>query len=99
MNLSMFSVYDSKAKAFLPPFFMGNDNLAKRVFSDCANDEKHMFSKHPEDYNLFCLGTFEDTTGMVEVHAQAQNLGLASQFVEAYKDPIHRVKPGIREEA
>lgn len=64
MQLHMFTVYDSKAKAYLPPFFMGQIGQAVRAFSDCVDNAEHAFSKHPEDYTLFRCGTFDDVTGL-----------------------------------
>lgn len=80
MNFYIFSVYDSKAVAFLPPFYLPNHALAKRVFSDCANDESHQFAKHPEDFSLFCLGIFDDSKGTFEIFQKMVNFGLASSF-------------------
>lgn len=97
MITRMFSVYDSKAKAFLPPFFMPVDAVAKRTFSDCANDPRHAFCMHPEDYTLFALGTFDDNNAAVEIFAQAVNLGLASNHKGEYIDPeLAQLVPGNR---
>lgn len=99
MILKMYAIYDSKALAFLPPFFMHNDSVAKRIFQDTVLDPASQFHKHPEDYTLFCVGTFEDSTAKIEPLAQALNLGLAMMPDTAYSVPIERVKPGIRTEA
>lgn len=84
MMLHIYSVYDSKAKAFLPPFLILNDAMAKRIFGDCVNDPTHQFSKHPEDYSLFCLGSFDDQNALIEQRAQATNLGLAASYEQGY---------------
>jgi len=60
MKHNIFTVYDSKAKAYLTPFFMHEDGMAERVFSDCINDTAHQFGKHPEDYTLFKIGSWSD---------------------------------------
>lgn len=62
----MFAIFDSKAGAFLTPFFMPEIGQAHRVFGDCCRDPKHEFGKHPEDYTLFILGYFDLTNGHVE---------------------------------
>lgn len=82
MKLSIYSIFDSKARAFLPPFYLANDSLATRVFSDCANDSVHAFGKHPEDYSLFRLGEFDDALGTFDLLSTHVNLGLAASFVE-----------------
>ncbi len=61
----IFSVFDVKAKAYLPPFVMPERGMAMRVFSDCVNSDDHQFGKHPGDYTLFELGGFDDGAGEI----------------------------------
>lgn len=63
MKHNMFTIYDEKAKAFLPPFFLPEKGMALRAFGDCVNSPQHAFSKHPADYTLFCVGSFDDKAG------------------------------------
>lgn len=60
MKHSLFAIFDSKAKAFLPPFMLPNSEMAVRAFSDCVNDPAHQFARHPADYTLFKVGEFDD---------------------------------------
>lgn len=80
MKLKVFSVLDSKAGAFGTPFFMVNQAVALRAFEQSAQDETHMFCKHPSDFILYELGEFEDTTGLITSHPQTLHLAVASQF-------------------
>lgn len=64
-----FSVFDSRTLAYLPPFFLQSAPQAERAIGDCVNDPKHEFGKHPEDYTLFALGTFDDLKGSFELLA------------------------------
>lgn len=98
MILKMFGVYDVKAAAYLPPFFIVHVNLAKRTFSDCVNDPKHPFGMHPEDYSLHELGMFDDTTGRVESYENPQPLGPGNLYISEKKgytlgEDIERFKP------
>ena len=63
MLTQIYVIHDVKASAYLTPFFLPNDALARRTFSDCANDPEHAFGKHPEDFTLFNLGSFNNETG------------------------------------
>jgi hypothetical protein len=63
MELQVFSVYDQKAKAFLPPFFFHNEGIARRTFMDMVNKKDHQWNAHPEDYTLFKIGRFDDNSG------------------------------------
>lgn len=82
MMLGIYSVFDSKAAAFLPPFFVHNDAIAQRAFSEGANDPTHPFFKHPADYTLFRIGDFNDTTGQVVALDVNVNLGHSAQYKE-----------------
>ncbi len=63
MNHRIFVVFDSKARAYLPPFFMPEAGQAIRAFGDMVNSKDHAFGQHPEDYTLFEIGTFDDREG------------------------------------
>jgi len=89
MKMQMFSVYDSKAEAFLPAFTCGNVPVAQRNVADCLTDPEHPFTKNPQDYTLFHLGEWDDQTAHIELLTPARNLGLVSQ----YSDDINRVVP------
>lgn len=65
MILSIFSVHDQKADAFLPPFFLPKIEMAQRVFADCCKSDSHQFGSNPQDYTLFHLGTFDDESGEI----------------------------------
>ena len=56
----IFSIYDEKANAYLPPFYLPNEQMAIRAIQDCVADTEHNFHKHAEDYTLFNIGTFDD---------------------------------------
>jgi len=79
----VFSIYDSKAKAFLPPFFMPRAEMAQRAFSECANSDDHQFGKHPADYTLFHLGNWDDDTGVFAEKTTPTSMGLALEYVKA----------------
>ena len=66
MRHRVFSVLDGKAKAFLPPFCVGEVGVATRLFSDMVCEPKHQFNNHPEDYTLFEVGLFDDGTALLE---------------------------------
>jgi len=65
MKLTGFSIYDTKAEAFMPPFFMPSIGLGIRAFSDVLRDAGSPLAKHPRDYELFKVGEFDDSTGSV----------------------------------
>ena len=62
-NQLIFTVYDTKAETYMPPFFVPSKGLAIRAFEDCINSQDHHFGKHPADYTLFSLGHFDTDHG------------------------------------
>lgn len=68
MILKMFSVYDTKAQFFGNPFFDQMSASAIRSFGDAVNknDPTNNWYLHPEDYQLFCIGEFNNLTGEVK---------------------------------
>lgn len=89
--MKIFSVYDSKAEAYLQPFFTNTDGAAIRMFSDVVNDPDHGFSKHPGDYTLFSLGEWDEVTGQFAIAATAYNLGVGSIHVKAVPKIVQEV--------
>lgn len=66
MEVNMYSLYDTKAKAFLQPFFTANTDLALRMVETSMNEGKQVFCKHPEDFSLWFVATFDDLTGQMD---------------------------------
>lgn len=61
----MVSVQDSAVGVFGRPMFLRSDGEAVRVFQDEVNRaaEDNMLYRHPDDYSLWRIGTWDDDTG------------------------------------
>jgi len=96
MQEHLYSVWDSKAEEFLPPFFAKTDGLAIRSFQEAINNQEHMFAKYPEDYTLFKLGSWFTTDGKLLNKDANISLGSAFQYLEAadYKAEIRGIAGG-----
>lgn len=70
MIKKIFTVFDLKSEAYLQPFFLDTLGQAKRAITDCVNDPNHQFGKHPSDYTLHELGTYDDSTGLFNTQKQ-----------------------------
>lgn len=77
MIIKIFTVFDSKAEAYLPPFSFGQVGEAIRSFLDAAGAPDHKFNTHAEDYTLYHLGTFDDSQGIFELLPQPELIGRA----------------------
>ena len=87
MKLNVYSVYDSKAEAFLPPFFLPMEGQALRIFQNTANNKDHDFGRNPMDYTLFKLGEFDDDNGLLVPLTTPKNLGSAEEHKNAPQIP------------
>lgn len=79
----IFSVFDSKAQAFIQPLFSQTRGTAIRAFTQAANDQAHDFNRFAEDYTLFELGSFDPNTGKFDLHSTPESLCLASTVITA----------------
>jgi len=84
----MFSVFDSKASAFIQPFFTQSRGVAIRSFKAAAMDPAHDFHKFSGDFTLFELGSFDMNTGKFDMHSQPEMLALAATLIEGDEDAI-----------
>lgn len=82
MLLRAFSILDVKSDSYSPPFFQGTVGLAIRTFSDLVNDRSTVPGRHPEDFKLVELGTFDDSTGQMLSHDAPVSLGFGTDFVK-----------------
>ena len=65
MRLVVVAVRDRAADAYMRPFFVPTIGMAVRSFGDevqRAATDNPMWS-HPEDYDLYLLGQFDEDTG------------------------------------
>lgn len=80
MLVKVFGIYDSKAEAYLPPFFMKSKGEAIRAITAHVNDAQHNFCKYSEDFTLFELGSFDDSNGKFELLLTPHSLGVLIEF-------------------
>lgn len=65
--MNVYSVCDTVAGRYSPPFLAANDRAAQRDFHSACTDGNSMMSKNPLDYHLFRIGTFDHDDGQLEV--------------------------------
>ena len=82
MIIKIYTVYDLKAEAYLPPFFMQNNGTAIRSFADAVNKEGHEFNAHPEDYVLFEIGEYDDKKAQITQGDANIALGNAVEYLQ-----------------
>ncbi len=86
----IFTIYDDKAEFYLQPFFFKTAGQATRAFQESCNEPGHQFYKHPEDFTLFELGTYDDETAVFEIGATAHGLGKALEYIKSQAPSLLR---------
>lgn len=67
MELQIVAVRDIKTNIYLPPMYFHHKGQAIRAFEDQCRDKSNELGKHPEDYELWWLGVWEDHHGRFEI--------------------------------
>lgn len=63
--MRIFALYDLKSGAYGTPFFMHHVGEAVRACIDLGQDSQTIVGRHPADFALHELGTFDTTTGLI----------------------------------
>ena len=81
MKLVLCSVKDRAADAYGRPMFVPSTGVAIRSFSDEINrqDAENQLYNHPDDFDLFEFGEFDDNTGRFNLHEEPKLISLGKQ--------------------
>lgn len=74
------SVKDAKVGTFGGLMCFRSRGEAVRMFGDMCKDAQLPFGKHPEDYDLYCFGAFDDNGGSFELFKQPERWIGASEY-------------------
>lgn len=82
MKLIAVAIRDRAMNAYLRPFFVPSVGLAIRSFSDEINRkaEDNTMYHHPDDYDLYELGTFDEELGLLAPLQMPQQLAIGKQL-------------------
>ena len=72
MKLKMYCVYDIKAKVYNRPFYAINEQVMRRMMVTASRDKQTEVAAHPEDFYLYYVGEFDDSTGEIVVPVSPQ---------------------------
>lgn len=80
MKLQIFAVYDHKSQTYGTPFFKTHMGVAIRDFGDAAQDPQTTICRHPEDYQLFNVGEYDDSDASIKNFIPPILVSSASEF-------------------
>lgn len=99
MMLNAYSIYDLKSLIYYPPFYLPTDAAAKRAFGDTVNDPSTNISRHPADYVLYCVGTFNDAGGALEPISPRRHIADGASFIRIQPDLFTGSREGVGPQA
>ena len=78
MKLHIIAVRDRAADVYGQPQFVASVGMAIRSFSDEINRDAadNILSKHPEDFDLFLLGLYDDQSASFDVDSPPRQLAV-----------------------
>jgi len=81
MKMLVCTIRDRAAEAYGRPFFLPATGVAIRSFQDEVNRkaEDNQVYQHPDDFDLYELGLFDDFSGKFELYEQPKLLALGKQ--------------------
>ena len=80
-KLVICAVRDSALQTYMQPFQSPTSGGAVRAFADEVKRPESPMGKHPEDYELWLIGEFDDATGAVS-SCPHESLMTASRALE-----------------
>lgn len=80
MKMTVVAIRDRQADTFSRPFFQATPGLAVREFIDAVNKQENgnTLNTHPEDFELFHIADYDDSTGKFNNLPEHVSLAIAS---------------------
>lgn len=78
----LIAIYDSKSETYMRPATAKTKGEALRSFITEANNSKSKLNMYPEDFSLWIIGEFDDSSGQIIPLKHHENLGKAQEFIE-----------------
>lgn len=81
MNKLLISIFDKKAESWSFPAQADNKATALRMFADLVSDKRNLVGQHPEDFDLFIVGSFSVSSGALAVPPSSEHLANGKELV------------------
>lgn len=92
-SVCIYSIYDVKAGMYGPAMSFVNDATAIRAFQEmiCSGDNNSLLALYPADYILFCIGTYDQSAGLLTALPAPNNIISGMQaFTQACNEAAER---------
>lgn len=83
MEYKVVAIRDRVADVYGQPIFVASVGSAIRSFGDEVNNKRegNNLANHPEDFDLYLLGTFDDETASFEGLPQPKQIAIGKDLV------------------
>jgi hypothetical protein len=95
MKINVYAIYDVAAAIYKSPFMMRTDGEALRGFMDLSVSGENEIGKHPEQFQLFKIGVFDDGSGLYSSNTPTL-LATAQEMVAESQRPLES-EPVVKE--
>lgn len=85
MKHYLYSIYDHQAEYYDKPIMFMNRAAAIRGFVDAGATGDTLFGNHPEHFELCEIGTFDQSTGIVDAFSAPYHCGTLAMLRRALK--------------
>lgn len=84
MKLFVLTVRDRSADCFGQPSYHTSIGAAVRSFGDeiKRKDDNNVMYRHPEDFDLYQIGVYDDNTGFIECLPQPKQVAVGKDYKE-----------------
>lgn len=72
--MKIVAIKDGALDGYMQPWYVPSTGVAVRAFKDQINSQESPMSQHPEDYELYYIGTFNTDKGTIEYEDNAPKL-------------------------
>ncbi|AZL82825.1 nonstructural protein [Apis mellifera associated microvirus 13] len=80
--MKIFAIRDSAVESYGRPYFTRSQGEAVRIFMDEAKNTESMINKHPDHFDLYYLGEYDDNTGSITPAANIERVARATDFTQ-----------------
>lgn len=87
--LKVFAIRDVKSEGFFPPVTAPTRGAAVRDLVYSITQSASPMSKYPEDYDLYELGEFNESTGELVVSPTISLVGNVSTFIQTLNKGVN----------
>lgn len=63
--MQLYTMHDKAMDTYGPPMAFATDAVAVRALQDEMQNPESMFRKHPDDFVIYRIGTWDDANGQV----------------------------------